>query len=496
MLLFLLVACQGDQVKQGGGDVITWDDDRVLEADTTVPAGQTLVIAPGVTVSAAEGVRLIVQGELVARGEEDAPIVFTGDPEARWGGIALEDGAVDADFEDVDAYVDGSILEQVVIENATRGLALVGAAPYLHAVTFQDNEIPSTVDTIGGAALLVADGAAPRVRDCLFQRNVANAFAFGGALYVDGADPIVQDSTFEDNSSSYGGAIATDRMAAPIVGSVFTGNDSISDGGALSLVSTVSALLHDTVSENTARKDGGGVHVCVDCDPHAAPHLLDTVITGNATSADDPDGDAGGVGAAFLGAFVGDEVHDNTRDGEPSDFGWFNLVSEDWPDWVSTATLSDTWWGTTDPDAVAEAVWDGADSDRYGLIEVDAPREGPIGDPLPRVVLATRRTRYEDAGEAIPIFLTLYNPGPEARFTLTVTRDGAAWADLDLPLATAVDGGWSLDLPENAVWFGQIAEEQSDGVTESDITWEATLLDADGAMVGVPSLARYLTGAP
>lgn len=496
MLLILLVACRGDQGAESASDVITWDSDRALEADTTVAAGSTLVIAPGVTISAAEGVRLIVQGELDARGDEDAPIVFTGDAEARWGGIEFQDGAVDAAFENFDSYVDGSILEHVVIEDATRGLALRGASPYLHAVTFQDNEIPSTVDTIGGAALLVADGATPRIRDCVFRRNVANAFAFGGAIYVDQADPIVQDATFEDNRSSYGGAIATDRMAAPIVGSVFTGNDSISDGGALSLVSTVSALLHDRVTENTAGKDGGGVHVCVDCDPHAAPHLLDSVITGNATSADDPDGDAGGVGAAFLGAFVGNEVHDNTRDGEPSDFGWFNLVSEGWPDWVSTATLSDTWWGSTDPEAVAEAIWDGADSDSYGLVAVEAPRSGPIGDPLPRVVLATRRTRYTDAGEAIPIFLTLYNPGSAAHFTLTLTRDGLSWQELDLPGVTPEGDGYSLDLPADAVWFGQIAEEEADGVTESDTTWEATLSDADGAVVGVPSVARYLTAAP
>ncbi|MCE7906721.1 MAG: hypothetical protein DYG87_13140, partial [Anaerolineae bacterium CFX3] len=255
----------------------TWDAPITLEADYEVPQGTTLTIEPGVTVTLAEGVALLVEGELVARGTEDAPVTFTGDAAAPWGGVVFAAGAVAARFDGFDTYAGGSSVEHAVVENATRGMELAGASPYLRAVTFQYNVIPPTVDTIGGAALLVSGAATPRVRDCRFEGNVASSFAFGGAIYVDAADPILQDNVFLDNEATYGGAVSTELMASPIVGSTFEGNESQSEGGGVSLVSTVSALLANTFTGNYAEKDGGGIHVCVTCDPHAAPYLLDSL---------------------------------------------------------------------------------------------------------------------------------------------------------------------------------------------------------------------------
>lgn len=253
MLLLALIACRGaDESPKSAPGITTWDADISLDADYMVAEGETLIIEPGLTITLAEDVGLVVQGELLAMGTEEAPILFTGDPEARWRSIELGATATSASFEDVDDYASGSILEHAVVENATRGVSIAGSAPYVHAVTFQDNELPTTIETIGGAALLVSDGASPRIRDCTFTRNLANTFAFGGAIYVDDADPIVQDSVFTDNFASYGGAITTDRMASPIVGSAFEGNGTQSDGGAVSLISSVSALLNNQITGNYA----------------------------------------------------------------------------------------------------------------------------------------------------------------------------------------------------------------------------------------------------
>lgn len=489
--MLLLLACDAPPLPDA--TVVTWDAPVALEADFTVPAGTTLVIEPGVTVTAAAGARLVVRGELRARGTAEAPITFTGDPAAPWGGILFEAGALDARFERVDDWVEGSIVEEAIVENATRGMHLAGASPYVHAVTFRANEIPVTIDTVGGAGLLVSDGATPRIRDCRFEGNIANTFAFGGAIYVDGADPIIQDSVFYGNAASYGGGISTNLMAAPIVGSTFEANDSQSEGGAISLVSSVSALLADTITRNHAVTDGAGLHVCVTCDPHAAPTLLDLVVTDNTSDAGDPDEGAAGIGAAFLGAFSSNDVHGNLRVGEPSDFGWFNLDADGYPDWIAGPALTDVWWGTDDLDAIEATVWDGADDARYGVVQLGAVRSAPIGAPTPRVVIASRRQVYEDAGDAVPVFLTLYNPGPELRATLTLTRDGAPFAgDLDYPDAARDGDAWRLVLPENSAWFATIEEGSYDGVSAGDVTWEATLLDADGAVVGLPSTARTL----
>jgi hypothetical protein len=490
-MLLLVLACHApDPAGDGAPTHVTWADDVTLDADYTVPPGNTLTIEPGVTVTAGLGVRLIVEGTLDARGEAESPITFTGDPEARWGGVLFANTAADATFEGVDEWAGGSIVASATVANATRGMEIDGVSPYLEGVSFLDNEIPATIETIGGAALLVENGAAPRIRGCTFQGNVANTFAFGGALYVDHADPILQGDTFTGNTGSYGGAIATDWMASPIVGSVFSENESQSDGGAISLVSSVGPLLGVQVTDNHAKADGGGVHVCVDCDPHAVPTIADSVVTGNVSDGDD--GDAGGVGAAFLTDIRDSELWGNLRGDQASDFSWFNLASEAWPTWVAEPDLGDVYWGTTDPAAIDATIFDGADDDRYATVALAEPRASSGAAPVPRVVLATRRLLYEDAGDEIPVFLTVYNPGPATTAALALTRGGALYTDaLGYPGAVADGDGWTLDLPEDSVWFGAIASGTYDGAATDDVTWTATL-SAEGAAPDT-STARYLT---
>ncbi len=483
-----LLACSDDRPWVPIDLTTTWSDDVTVDADVTVEAIATLVIEPGVTVTFAPGAGLVIEGELLAQGSADAPIVFTGDA---WRGLSFEPGSQDASFVEVDDYERGSIVENAVIEGAVRGMTITDSAPYVHAVTFRNNEIPSTLDTIGGAALLIRDGANPRVRDCTFDGNIANTFAFGGAVYVHHADPIFQDDVFINNVAAYGGGLSTDVFAGPIVGSRFEGNDSASEGGGVSLVSTVSAVLADTFVGNHAVSDGGGVHVCVDCDPHAAPYLFDDVVTGNTTDNTDPDDGAAGIGAAFLGALADSDVHDNLRASAPSDFGWFQLTAEAWPAWVANPALSDVWWGTTDPSAIAATVHDGADDARRTTVIVDSPRGEPILSPQPRIVIATRRMRYQDSGDAIPVFLTIYNPGAEAEATVVIHRNSVPFAGpFEYPGSVDTGDTWTITMPENSVWFGRIDETTYDGVSIDDVTWTASFAYT------APVLARYVTAPP
>ena len=495
MHLSLLLACtdpvrETPQGGEQGEDVaLLWDSDHAVDSDYVVEVGQTLTVTPGVTVLFAPGTQLVVEGELLARGSAEAPIVFTGDGAARWGGMVFGETATDAVFENVDDYAAGSILEHVVVENAARGVEIVGSAPYVFQATLVGHEIPITIDTIGGAGMLIRDGATPRVRETTFSGNVANTFAFGGGLYVHHADPIIQDCSFLDNIASYGAGMSTDWMASPIVGSQFSGNRSQSEGGGLSLISSMSAVLANEFTANDAESDGAGIHICVTCDPHANPALYDNVVVGNESENSDPDEGAAGIGGAFLGGFASNDVYENLRDGSPSDFGWFNVASESWPGWAASPALSDTYWGTTDPTQIAETVYDGADSDRYGTVRVESPRSTPIGEAIPRAVLGTRQVHYEDTGEEMPIFLSLYNPGPRLTIQLAIQADGAPFTgELAYPAGTRTETGWTLDMPENSVWFATILESAYDGITEGELAWTATLSDsATGAVIGVPS---------
>lgn len=86
-----------------------------LDGDATVLEGVTLTIEAGVTVELTSFTSIWVAGELVARGTEAFPILFTGDASgtevARWGSVVFFDSSVDATYVEVDEYVEGSVLE-------------------------------------------------------------------------------------------------------------------------------------------------------------------------------------------------------------------------------------------------------------------------------------------------------------------------------------------------------------------------------------------------
>lgn len=491
--LLCLLACTPDPARpDSASGAITLEGAVSIDADYTIPAGETVTITPGAVLTFAQDAHFIVDGELIAVGTENEPITFTGDSAAPWAGIVFHDTTADAVFTGVDVYESGSLLDNVVVEHAVRGADVDGASPYLHAVTFRANHISPTVETIGGAGLLVRNGSTTRIRDCAFEDNVAEVFAFGGGLYVDHADPIVQDSVFTGNSATYGGAISNDLMASPIVGSTFTGNRSDSEGGAVSLVSSVSAVLNNVVTGNTAETDGAGIHVCVDCYPHAAPYLLDDVVTDNVSDGGAADG-AAGVGTAFLGGIDNVALHGNVGAEGPSDFAWFNLSSEAWPDWVASPSLSAVWWGTTDPEAIAATVFDGADDDTYSSLGLEPVRATDVTPPVPRVVISSRKMLYEDAGDEVPVFLTLYNPGVAVTVNLSLWRDGALYqGEIGYPGADGATGSWTLDLPENSVWFGTVLTDVYDGVTIGETTWQASITAGTGALIGVTGVARYM----
>ncbi len=512
MLLFLALACHaptpaGESGTAGDPLASPWSGTITLDSDYVVAAGETLVIRPGTWVKAAAGVTITVDGELDAAGTDDEAgrISFeSADPPSDpsdttpvadpWGGIVFNADAVSATFDRVDTYASGSIVEHARIAYATRGMHILGSSPYVHSVEFFDNVIAATTDTIGGAGLLISAGATPRIRDCVFQNNVANTFAYGGGAYIDQADPILQDDEFASNSASYGGGLSTFLSASPIVGGTFSANTSQSDGGGISLVSSVSALLYLEFYENGAKGDGAGVHVCVDCNPHASPYLYDDVIEANTSAATSPDGGAAGIGAAFLGGFDHNDVYGNLRGTAPSDFSWFNLTADAFPSWIANPVLDGDYWGTTDATAIADTLYDGADNATYSTVTVTNPAATSIATaPVARAVIASRQLEYTNAGDDVPVFLTVYNPGPEQIVTLSITENGApATLDLAYPGAARSGDGWTLDLPENSVWFGTIADSTYDGTTTADTTWTATLTGSDGSVIGEPLSARYL----
>lgn len=474
-----------------------------IEEDVTVPEGIRLVIEPGVQVVLSKAKSLVVRGEIVARGTGENSIVFSGrdagdGKQERWGSIVFEDTSRDAEFQGVGVYQAGSILENCTLEHASKAVQLKASSPFLHRCTFRDNwyKAANTADIMGGSAVYVGEGSRPRIVGCTFRDNGTEGAAQGGAICVDSADPIIQDNLFEGNSAIYAGALVTNFMAAPIVGNQFTGNQAFWEGGAVALVSSQPAFLNNRVTDNQANADGGGLHVCTTCFPHADPLVMDSTFTGNTTQVEG----AAGVGTAYIRVFSWNNVHGNLKADEPSDFGWFNEGAGKDPDWATLAVIPNNWWGTTDGAAIDATIIDGADEAGLGRVSWAPALSGPVGEAVPRVTITTRHIVYEPAGEPMPVFLTLYNPTAASReVVLHVLLQYGEEAPLfyrgaiDFPGAVREPDGFRLTLPANAVWFTTlVAPTYAPGPTRQSAAWHAAIFDAEsGTRIGDTCSIRF-----
>ena len=507
----LLVLCAAPLVTGDDGDLPSarieidtrWTaaaSPHVLEEDTLLVEGATLTVEPGATVQLAAGVSLVVAGELIARGTEDARVRFVGVPDgddaAAWGSVLFLDTAVDARFVAIDDYASGSILERCDFVGGSRALRLQAASPYVHDCTFEGNVYTAQIDDeAGGAAILVETDSAPRIVGNRFVDNEVLGRGQGGAIAAEFASPILQDNLFLRNNSSYGGAVMTSTVRSPIVGNRFESNGKSLEGGAISLFASSPAFLNNEVVGNTAFFKDGGVHVCVECLPHASPFVLDNTITDNTC---DVLG-AGGFGAAYLRWFAFNNVYGNTTAGAPSDFAWFNGKFGVYPDAVVHTTIAHNWWGTTDPAAIAATVADGLDDETLGVAAWEPALDAPVEAPIPRVTITTGKLGWEKDGDPMGVYLTVYNPGEARDFELVVLLSYPGLPEIPYrgPLnfegAERTETGYRLTMPDNAVFFSRLlAPPYPAGTTYTHGYWHAALFDAaTGERVGELCSIRF-----
>ena len=367
-----------------------------------------------------------------------------------------------------------------------------GCSPWVHASTFRDNAYTPELSR-AGAALLVTEGSRALVQGNLFEDNEVGGSGHGGAVYVDRADPALQGNTFRGNRSAYGGALVTSLAYGPVVGNTFEGNRGEWEGGAIALVSSALVLANNTITDNESILDGGGVHVCVTCDPHANPAVVDNHITGNRNTGFG----AAGLGAAYLRALSGNDLHDNTQDGAPADLAWHNEHLDLDPAWAHSPSFSGNWWGTTDAQAIEQTIHDGLDEDGLGVVGV-APADGPVAEPRTRAFAIPQKIRFTE-GDTMPVYLTLYNPGParEVELLLMVSyEDGPPLPWTGALAGAEVDGDrWRLELAEDEVRFAELTAPELHTDAPRSGAWIAVLFDPDtGERLAEPATGRFELG--
>jgi PKD repeat protein len=233
----------------------------LVEGDITVPAGQTLVIEPGVQVLFQGFYKLTVNGTLQAVGTESELILFG--PTSSWHGI---------DF--IDAP-DGSQLTHVIVENSSRdGIYIENASPLISYSTIRAN---------GYGGIYMVDSNATLVGNAIIDNTSSGS---GGGVYMLNSNPELTGNVISNNaviappsgftSSTRGGGGIFARSSNPVLRDNVISDNSVSAvntrGGGIHFYYSDAVLVNNTITGNTAG-DGAGIYLY-----YSEPTIVNTIL--------------------------------------------------------------------------------------------------------------------------------------------------------------------------------------------------------------------------
>lgn len=234
--------------------------------------GATLTIAAGAHFQFAPETGIIIIGKLIARGNEQDPIVFTG--KAGWCGLLFSGDAVDGSRIDYTEFTRGKgrfPIEKLGANGVPRfekpGKArnISGGAISIHhtgsaTLHFENVQFRANGGSRIGGAVMIDQGKANFI-SCSFESNRADA---GGALAVRQSVITLQSCTFTGNTAQVaaksGGALYVSRTTGSLESCKFINNSGLS-GGALYCKSSPLQLKTIEFNENSAATNGGAI-VC------------------------------------------------------------------------------------------------------------------------------------------------------------------------------------------------------------------------------------------
>ncbi len=167
--------------------------------------------------------------------------------------LALGELAID-DGDPLTIESDGG-LATIDAQGASRVFSIAaGSDVALQGLVITGGSLPDPDTGSGGG---VANDGILSVDDCTFSGNFAG-FIGGGLYNSASATATVTDSTFEGNSSTYGGGF-NNQGTATVTGGVFRDNSASGNGGGIESIGTVT-IIGTLVEQNTANEWGGGIH--------------------------------------------------------------------------------------------------------------------------------------------------------------------------------------------------------------------------------------------
>lgn len=192
-------------------DLLHWTKEKspyLVEADTLVGEGKTLVIDPGVEVRFAGKYSISVSGSIEARGTSDEKILFTrsDDYDGTWNAIAISGGSTS--YADDLSYISGNILEYCELDYGTLSL---GEGTYVNHCSFSNgtskdewgNTSYKYVQVSSSSVIMnsvLNDGLC--VNDYDNKKLILNNKIYS-YLRLDGYNIILKNNTIENINSDY-----------------------------------------------------------------------------------------------------------------------------------------------------------------------------------------------------------------------------------------------------------------------------------------------------
>ena len=262
----------------------TWtavDSPYIVTGNILVEEGVTLTIEPEVVVKFNADKMLQIDGELIAKGTEARPIVFTSNhpfpSQGDWAGIEFTNSSADATFDEKGNYLSGSIMQYCTVEYGGSGIAALkieSAAPFIDNCIIEKNRAPG---------IYISEGSPKITNSAITDNSISiSSNAYGGGIYVKGEGIIISDNIIANNSISavsgyhryrkaYGGGIYASGMVT-ISNNTITNNSAVGISGVYSAdaygggiyASGTIVISDNTVTNNQASGAdayGGGIHV-------------------------------------------------------------------------------------------------------------------------------------------------------------------------------------------------------------------------------------------
>ncbi len=347
----------------------------VVTSDVVIAQGRTLSIDSGVLVRFATGTALQVDGQLIARGSADAPVIFTSNqPEPAWGDwrwVRFTDTSVDASYDFDGNYAGGSIMEFVTLEfGGDSGYRVVlkieSASPFVNRCNINNNSggiwvnqgqprICGNVISNNSYRGILADGTV-LIKGNVIENN--GPPAEGGGVYARGQVTIVDNVVRGNRASQNGGGIFLYYGPMMVSGNVIENNVAEArKGGGIYSMSESATIEQNSIRGNFAGDGGGFVFA-----GEFSGEFVRNTVTGNVATS----GRGGGIVVDTGGKVNYNNIHDNV----PMDF----VTSV-----YSSLDAVRNWWGSADGVVIMARIYDRSEDSNLGAVNYRPYLLSPAG---------------------------------------------------------------------------------------------------------------------